>query len=612
MSNGNAIKDAARKVKLGQLGPLADAPYTLRVLGRAGIVRPMPPVTTVKVLGALRRWGASPAAGITASSIRRPDNIAVIDERGQATFAEVHSRSNSLARALRDEAGVRPGDSVAVMCRNHQGFVEAIFASAKLGATVLLMNTDFAGPQLVGVIEREEPKALVHDAEFIDLLSDAGEGLEQIVSWVDEDSPTDLTTAEQLIENTSDGPLDPPEDPSRFIVLTSGTTGTPKGAQRKSPDSLGPLAALFDRIPLRSEQSIHIAAPMFHSWGFLHFLLGLALGSTYVLRRRFTPEGCLSAVAEHRTDALAVVPVMLQRIMELPEEVRSAYDLSGLRVTAASGSALPGELAVRWMDSFGDNLYNLYGSTEVAWASIATPADMRAAPGTAGRPPHGTVVKIVDEDGKPVKAGDTGRIFVGNEMAFEGYTGGGTKDDLDGLMSSGDVGHFDEDGRLFIDGRDDEMIVSGGENVFPREAEDLLADHEAIDEAAVIGVDDEKFGQRLKAFVVTTSSKDLSEEEVKEYIKSNLARYKVPREVEDLLADHEAVDEAAVIGVDDEQFGQRLKAFVVVSSGKEIDEEGVKDYIKANLARYKVPREVEFLSQLPRNPTGKVLKRELA
>ncbi len=220
-------------------------------------------------------------------------------------------------------------------------------------------------------------------------------------------------------------------------------------------------------------------------------------------------------------------------------------------MTAASGSALPGELATRWMDSFGDNLYNLYGSTEVAWASIATPQDMRKAPGTAGRPPHGTVVKIVDEEGRGLPEGETGRIFVGNEMAFEGYTGGGGKDDLEGLLSSGDVGHFDEEGRLFIDGRDDEMIVSGGENVFPREVEDLLADHDAIDEAAVIGIDDEKFGQRLKAFVVTTSGKDLSEDEVKAYIKENLARYKVPREV-------------------------------------------------------------EFLDELPRNPTGKVLKRDLS
>jgi acyl-CoA synthetase (AMP-forming)/AMP-acid ligase II len=294
-----------------------------------------------------------------------------------------------------------------------------------------------------------------------------------------------------------------------------------------------------------------IAAPMFHSWGFAHFTLGMGLSSTLVIKRKFEPEATLSLTAQHEATALAVVPVMLQRILELPIETIRKYDLSALRVIAASGSALPGELATRTMDAFGDVLYNLYGSTEVAWATIATPEDLRAAPGTAGRPPRGTVVKLLDEAGDEVPEGQTGRIFVGNEMAFEGYTGGGSKENMGGLLSSGDVGHFDAGGRLFIDGRDDEMIVSGGENVFPRE-------------------------------------------------------------VEDLLADHASVDDVAVIGVDDEQFGQRLKAFVVVTRGAELDPEELKDLVKANLARYKVPREIEFLDELPRNATGKVLKRELA
>jgi fatty-acyl-CoA synthase len=184
------------------------------------------------------------------------------------------------------------------------------------------------------------------------------------------------------------------------------------------------------------------------------------------------------------------------------------------------------------MDLFGENVYNLYGSTEVAWASIATPEDLRAAPGTAGRAPYGTIVRLYDEDGKPVRQGETGRIFVGNEMQFEGYTGGGGKDVIDGLLSSGDVGHFDEDGRLFVDGRDDDMIVSGGENVFPAEVEDLLSGHDGVAECAVFGVDDEEFGQRLKAVVVRRDGASLSEDDVKKFVKSNLAGYKVPRDVE--------------------------------------------------------------------------------
>jgi fatty-acyl-CoA synthase len=241
---------------------------------------------------------------------------------------------------------------------------------------------------------------------------------------------------------------------------------------------------------------------------------------------------------------------MVQRMLQSPERTLAEQDLSSLRITALSGSALPGELAIEWMDRFGDTIYNLYGSTEVNYATVATPEDLRTAPGTAGRPPRGTVVRLYDENGRAVPQGEVGRIFVGNEMSFDGYTGGGGKEAIDGLLSSGDVGHFDSDGRLFVDGRDDEMIVSGGENVFPRE-------------------------------------------------------------VEDLLADHEAVAEVAVIGVEDAEFGQRLKAFVVVAAEAEVSEENLKAHVKASLASYKTPREVEFLEELPRNATGKVLKRDL-
>jgi acyl-CoA synthetase (AMP-forming)/AMP-acid ligase II len=271
---------------------------------------------------------------------------------------------------------------------------------------------------------------------------------------------------------------------------------------------------------------------LFHAWGFTHFTLAMALATTVVLRRKFDPEATLAVTAQHACTSLVVVPVMIQRILELDEAVLRRYDLSRLRAVPVSGSALPPAVSERWMDLFGDNLYNLYGSTETAWATIATPADLRAAPGTAGRPPRGTTVRLYDDDALEVEPGATGRIFVGNDLAFEGYTGGGGKDIIDGLLSSGDVGHFDADGRLFIDGRDDDMIVSGGENVFPAEVEDLLAGHEAIAEAAVFGVEDETFGQRLKAVVVTRPGRDVAPDDVKAYVKSNLAAYKVPRDVE--------------------------------------------------------------------------------
>ena len=193
------------------------------------------------------------------------------------------------------------------------------------------------------------------------------------------------------------------------MILTSGTTGAPKGASRHQPRSLDPAAALFSRMPLRARETTLIAAPLFHSWGYAHYTLGLALSSTLVLQRRFEPEATLAAIARHRPSALVVVPVMLTRILELGPEVIGRYDTSSLRIIAVSGSALPGDLALHVMNSFGDVLYNLYGTTEVAWATIASPSQLRAAPGTAGTPPRGTQVRLFDdEDERDHDAGAAG------------------------------------------------------------------------------------------------------------------------------------------------------------------------------------------------------------
>jgi fatty-acyl-CoA synthase len=523
--------------------------FVAKTLLGTGMVAPTRPDKAVRSLAALLRWGPTPAAAYTASAIRYPQCAAVVDERGTLSFEDLDVRTNALAHELQ-RAGIAEQDGVAIMCRNHRGFIDATVACSKLGAGALYLNTAFAGPQITDVLAREDPAAVIYDEEFAELIREGATDRKRFIAWSEPGAAPSDPLLEDLIACGDPSEPRPPIEKGRVVILTSGTTGTPKGAARKQPDSLDPVAALFSKIPLKARQTTMVAAPMFHSWGFAHFTLALPLASTLVLRRKFDPEETLKAVAEQRASALALVPVMLQRILDLGPETIARYDLRCLEVIALSGSALPGEMATRAMDTFGEILYNLYGSTEVAWATIATPEDLRAAPGTAGRPPTGTVVKLLDADGREVQRGKEGRIFVANEMMFEGYTGGGGKEIVRGLMSTGDVGHFDEDGRLFVDGRDDEMIVSGGENVFPRE-------------------------------------------------------------VEDLLADHGEIEEAAVVGVMDVEFGQRLKAFVVLRDGRELTEAEIKSYVKQNLARYKVPREVVFLDQLPRNATGKIVKREL-
>lgn len=520
---------------------------SLSVLRSAGVVRPMSPLTVVRIVRTVRTWGTGPAGGFTQLAVTRPDQVGIVDEAGELTFRQIHERSNALAHGLAAQ-GVKEGDEVAVMCRNHRGFVEASIAVAKLGADLLYLNTAFAGPQLRAVLDREMPVMVIHDEEFTGLLQGASVN-RRVVGWVDSE-PFAGESLESLIAAHPTTDHQPPSRHAKVVILTSGTTGTPKGAPRKEA-GISNGVSLMSRLPLKSGWRTHIAAPLFHTWGLAHMFMAMLLGSTMVLRRTFDPEQALRSLQDDACNSFIVIPVMLQRILALPEKVRSKYDLSHLEVTAASGSALPGDLALEWMDAFGDNLYNIYGSTEVAYASIAMPEDLRASPDSAGKPPYATVVKILDASGQEVPQGESGRIFVGNKMLFDGYTGGGSKEMIDGLMSTGDLGRFDADGRLHVEGRDDEMIVSGGENVFPREVEDCLVRHDAVLEAAAVGVDDPEFGKRLRAFVV--------------------------------VADPAAADDLVL-----------------------------KDWVRANLARYKVPREIVFLDELPRNATGKILKRTLA
>jgi fatty-acyl-CoA synthase len=522
------------------------------VMRRAGLV-PFPRVDEgVRSLVALRKFG--PFAGANHISARRdPTAVGIVDELGPLTYKQLDDQSNALARAW-SERGIEPGQVVAALCRDHRGLVLTMAASGKLGVRLLLMNTGFAKPQLADVARREGVTALVYDQEFTGLLDAIPDGVDRYLAWVEPGSDLtdrDVPVLSEIIASTDDRPWPAPAKPGGFVLLTSGTTGTPKGAPRPHTSALA-SAQFLDRIPLRANEATYMGAPLFHGTGLSQFILSFALGSKVVMRRKFSPEEALRGVAEHRCTALVLVPTMLQRIVDLPKEVREKYDTSSLRIIFVAGSALSPDLGNRATEAFGPVVHNLYGSTEVAVATVATPEDWAKAPGTVGRPPVGCKVALYDEKGRRITEPNvTGRVFVGSGLSFGGYTDGRHKEIIDGLLSSGDVGHFDEDGLLFIDGRDDEMIVSGGENVFPIE-------------------------------------------------------------VENLLVEREDVIEAAVIGVEDPEFGQRLKAFVVRAEGSSLDADEVREYVKANLARYKVPRDVEFLDELPRNATGKVLRTKLS
>jgi len=515
----------------------------LAALVNAGAIGIEPPHRLAAIGLALRAYGPYGGA-VRIAAIRKPDAPAVWDERGELTYGELDEQVNRLANAF-TALGLEPGDSVGILCRNHRAPLIAGFAASRAGLRCLWLNTGFSPRQATEVVEREGVDLLVHDDVFADAVAGVGPRFGTYAASLSGPSAFD-----ELVASGEAKAPPAPAKPGRIILLTSGTTGTPKGAPRTEPRGFVVPGSIFERMPMKAGEATVMGPPLFHGTGMLLALLTVALGNKLILRPKFDPAQLLNDIEAHRATTICLVPVMLQRALELGDEEIGRRDLSSLRVVFCAGSQLPAQVGLRALDVLGDVVYNLYGSTEVSIATLATPKDVREAPTSVGKPALGVRIKILDDKGAELPVGETGRIFVGAAMQFEGYTGGGHKDIVDGLMAAGDVGHFDENGRLYIDGRDDEMIVSGGENVFPRE-------------------------------------------------------------VEELLVTHPAIADAAVIGVEDDQFGQRLRAFCVLRHGQEVAVEEVQNFVKDNLARYKSPRDVIFLDELPRNPTGKVLKREL-
>ncbi|HLS78757.1 MAG TPA: AMP-binding protein [Nocardia sp.] len=531
----------------GENAPLRRRAEIVRHVVGAGVVPTTRPDLGIKQLRTLTAWGFNLAGGYAAGAIAEPGRTALIDAEGALSYGEMHRRTTAIAAAL-SERGLRAGDAVGLLARNHRGMVETMVATGKLGIDVALINTGLPARQIEDVVQRDKLSALFVDDEF-----------DPLVRYLHSDLPRFSTRGAAFpgrptlddLADTGHSRFRRPANPGKFIVLTSGTSGTPKGARRPQPKGFSTIAALLSRIPLHMGETMLIPAPLFHTWGLAALQLSTALRATVVLPSQFDAEECLRLVAEHRVRTLIVVPIMVHRILELPKQVRARYDTSSLRVVASCGAPLAASTVLDFMDAFGEILYNVYGSTEVSWATVADPADLAAAPATAGRPPLGTRVAVLGPDHRPVPVGATGHVFVGNHMLFDGYVNAAPPEEADGMLDTGDLGYVDASGRLHIAGRDDEMIISGGENVFPRPVEEALS-----------------------------------------YLPQ--------------------VREVAVVGVPDREYGQRLAAFVVKKEGAGLDSEMVRTYIRNRLSRFSVPRDVTFLNALPRGDTGKILKRMLA
>lgn len=514
-----------------------------RGVARSGLVRPTSPKATLQLTGGVLRWGTSPAVGFSLGSARHSDATAVVDvddpSRPYVSFVDIDHRCDTLALSLLDR-GIGPGSHVGLLGRNSRAFLETITAVSRTGADLVYLNTSSSSEAIATIALEQGISLMIRDEEFAD----------RIPSHVPTISTDDPSGVALLASLPRKGRLPAVAHHGKHIILTSGTTsGKSRGAGRSSVP-LDAAAAVLDAFPVKMRGTTLIAAPLFHSWGWMHHRLATLLDATEIVMRRSDPQRILELIDTHQVDTLVTVPVILRRLVELPRHIRRRYDLSSLRCVAVSGSALPGDLAIEFMDTFGDILYNLYGSTEAAFATCAAPDDLRADPGTAGKPLAGVHIEVLDLRGRRVPTGVDGRIFVGSRTTFDGYTDGTDRERTRGLVFTGDIGRLDEDGRLTIIGRADDMVITGGENVHPTEVEEVLRRNTDVADVAVVGVPDPVYGSSLVAHVVPVAG--------------------ITPHADILLA-----------------------------------------WSRDRLGPNHRPRQIIFHDELPRNPTGKVLKRVL-
>lgn len=526
---------ATSTVVNGEDSPLSFRAAVIRQMIVSGVVRTYRPDHGARQIGSLATWGFTLGGGYAAAEAREPGAAAIVDRSVVRTFAEIHERTTALAAAMARELGLTSRDAIGLLARNHAGMVETLVAAGKLGVDVVLLNAGLSPRQLEETVQRHRLTTVFVD----DCLDPLIRYLNSTVRRYRTDRPVGSECASADPRRTSIEDLIAlghtefrrPQQPGRLVVLTSGTSGAPKGARRPHPKGFGTVAALLSRIPWQMNETMVIPAPLFHTWGLAVLQLSTALRATVVLQEEFDARECLRLVAENRAGTLILVPTMMQRILDLPAAERARYDTSSLRVVASCGAPLAAAMVLRFTEVFGDILYNVYGSTEVSWATVATPEDLRISPTTAGRPPLGTRIAVLDQDRRPVPIGATGRIFVGNRMLFDGYVNYAPPEEAGGLLDTGDLGYLDAAGRLFIAGRGDEMIISGGENVFPRPVEEALSYLPQITDVAVVGVPDREFGQRLAAYVVKQEDSGLDSEMIRTYVRNRLSRFSVPRDV---------------------------------------------------------------------------------
>ena len=546
---------------------LRELPERLRTSARlsqqSGMLWSLTTPGVVELARVLASGSQNPSLIYRVNARNTPSKPAIIWRGRTTSWAELDERIDRLAAGL-TRRGIGRKKSVILMMRNRQEFVELGAAAARAGAAAVSISWRSTPKELVYLATHSGARGIVTEPELLTTLEQVKDELPPhflenvFVTGANGSDHGGLraTALDTLFEDRAPrGGIDVANDADAAVVIyTSGTTGKPKGAVRKFPkDTMHAAFRFLNETPMRVDDVHLVACPLYHSTAFGFMSLSAILGQTVVLMDEFKPEAFLELVERHAVTTTAVVPTMLHRILSLPLETRRKYDARTLRAVFSGGAPLPAPVAAEFMDAYGDVLFNFYGATETGLVTLAKPADLRAAPGTIGKALPGNDIRLLGEDGAEVAPGQVGELFVKNKMLVAGYHNdeSATEQSMnDGFFSVGDLARRDASGHFFLEGRKRDMVISGGVNVYPAE-------------------------------------------------------------VEGVLEQHPDVAEVAVIGVPDDEWGERVRAFVVRKIGSSLDEGTLKVFARERLAGPKVPRDYVFIEHLPRNPTGKVLKREL-
>ena len=455
------------------------------------------------LLKALFRRGVNLVAILRLAAWLYPTKLALVYEQERFTYLQLYHLVKNLAIRLKENHQIEKRNKIAIICANHPAFISSLFAAAYLGTDVYLLNSEMGAAQLKRQVNQHQFNFIIYDPSFSSLILELGYEKRSLAA--DGEAENTVTRYLKDVAYMPTGKKIKRSSFNRVVILTSGTTGLYKSAARKASVSAYTrlFLSLLDRLKFENYQSVYIATPVAHGFGLAALCFSYLMGKDVYIRTGFDHEAACALIRGQQIESVTLVPLMLRRMLDYNKE-----SLGSLNCIVSGGAVLSPVLAEDAIQALGNKLYNLYGTSEAGVCLLAGPEDLKEYPGTIGKPLDGVSLEIRG-----------GQLWLKCAWSAE----------KDQWISTGDLGYQDGAGYYYLLGRSDEMIISGGENVYPYELEHLLMQHPLIKEVLVTGIEDAEFGQRLAAFVVLHDREQLTKGEILSWLSGKAARYQVPK-----------------------------------------------------------------------------------